>query len=228
MRLPCVLACFFLLASGCPTSGAEDGGPTDVGPAPACDGDVVCPMDRPFPNTSCLTGLSCPYAVIECTSPETADCVDGRWVFTPPDGSGCSIGGFTPPAAERCRTPFMGTRAGTVSVTIPEGGFTWGGQGGAMVGVDLLVEGEAADLTCVQAEVAVTIDGAAEPIARYAVRLRCGASNGFFVILGENPCEMREYAVEVTATVDGVGSGTTAAMLMGGQPMGGRPVCPVP
>jgi hypothetical protein len=94
-----------------------------------------------------------------------------------------------------------------------------------MIAVDLAVTGDAAALTCVGATVDVRIDGMPEPQARYALRMRCGESHGIYVILSDLPCEMRPYLVEVTANVQGVAMGTTSAMLMGGQPMGGLPVC---
>lgn len=238
MRFVSPLACLLALACApstdadaslpdAPLDGAPavDVGPFDAGPPPTCDGDVVCPADQPFASTSCLTGLSCPYPAPGCTDPGTALCVDGVWTWTPPNPMSCSIGGFVPPQAETCRDPFTGTSSGTTSVALPMGAFTWGAQGGSMLAVDLTVGGEAASLTCVRASVLVRIDGRAEPEARYGLRMRCGQSHGIYVILSENPCEERLYTVEITATVDGVGTATTTAMLMGGQTFGPR-VCP--
>ena len=216
-----------LFALGCtPGDEATDAGrdvPLGDAMAPACDGDLVCPLDVPYTNTSCHTGLSCPYPAPNCEGPQTAVCTDERWQIVPPDSSTCLIGGFTPPEPERCRTPFMGTSSGAVSVLTGEG-FVWGAQGGAMVAIDVLLEDS--PLTCVEARISVRVDGVVEPQARYGLRLRCGASNGLIVVLGSLPCEAREYPVQVDVEITGVGSGSTTTMMMGGQTTG-LPVCPM-
>jgi hypothetical protein len=187
-------------------------------PAPICGGDVVCPADPPLRGGSCLTGLECPFTVAGCVGFGTARCIEGAWMLEPPPAVGCSIGGFVPPAAETCRAPFAGTAAGDVRVAVPAGGFTWGPQGGAMLQVDVTLEGEAAEQPCVGASVRVEIDGRAEPEARAALRMRCGESHGLFVVLSENPCEVRPYEVTITATVEGVGTASTSMTLDGGPP----------
>ncbi len=218
-----------LCAFGCTPSDVPADASRDVplGDAmpPACDGDVICPLDVPYANTSCHTGLSCPYPAANCEDPQTAVCVDERWQIVAPDPSTCLIGGFVPPEPERCRTPFTGTSSGTISVDAGDG-FVWGPQGGAMVAVDVLVEDTPMTLTCVEARIDVRIDGALEPQARYGLRLRCGASNGLVIVLNAMPCELRDYAVEVEVEVTGVGSGSTTVMMAGGQ-TAGLPTCPM-
>jgi len=193
--------------------------------APACDGDLVCPSDVPYTNTSCHTGLSCPYPAPNCDGPQTAVCTGERWQIVPPDSSTCLLGGFTPPEPERCRTPFTGTSSGAVTVQVGDA-FVWGPQGGAMVAIDVLLEDTAMPLTCVEARITVRVDGVVEPQARYGLRLRCGASNGLIVVLSSLPCEARDYPVQIDVEVTGVGSGTLTTMMMGGQTTG-LPVCPM-
>lgn len=218
-----------LLALGCTPGDEAPDASSDVplgdAMAPACDGDLVCPLDVPYTNTSCHTGLSCPYPAPNCDDPQTAVCTDGRWEIVTPNPSTCVIGGFTPPEPERCRTPFMGTSSGTVTVGVVDE-FVWGAQGGAMVAVDVLLEDVAMPLTCVEARITVRVDGVVEPQARYGLRLRCGASNGLIVVLSSLPCEAREYPVQVDVEITGVGSGSTTTMMMGGQTTG-LPVCPM-
>lgn len=211
---------------GC-TSGpaGDDASVGDAAPL-MCEGDLVCPLDIPYRDASCHSGLSCPYPAFGCTDPQIAHCIDGRWTFEPPDPMTCSIGGVALPEPERCRTPFEGTTSGTVAVTIDES-FAWGAQGGAMVPLGLSVSDTATPLTCVEARFSLSVDGRVEPEARYGLRLRCGASSGMVVILSEQPCELRPHLVEVTVEVTGVGTATASAMLMGGQTLGPR-VCPTP
>ena len=220
-----------LTLGGCPSGpSADDGGPTDVSlgdaPPPMCEGDVICPLDLPYRNASCHTGLSCPYPSPGCTDPQVAHCIEDRWTIEPADFMTCSLGGAPLPEPERCRTPFDGTTSGTIAVTIDEA-FAWGAQGGAMVPLGLTIEDTAMPLTCVEARFSLRVDGRAEPEARYGLRLRCGASSGMVVILSEQPCEMRPHLVEVTVEITGVGSASASAMLMGGQ-TSGPPICPMP
>jgi hypothetical protein len=205
---PRLTAPFFLAALlGCST-----------GAPPVCSGDVVCPADTPLAGGSCLSGLECPFTVPGCVGFGTARCAEGAWTLEPPPAVGCSIGGFVPPAAETCRAPFTGTAEGGVSVALSELGFSWGAQGGAMIAVDVTLDGEAGELPCVGAAVRVEIDGRAEPEARSALRMRCGESHGLFVVLSENPCELRPYEVTVTATVEGVGTARASTTFAGGPP----------
>lgn len=217
------------LTLGCAPGDTGGDASTDVplgdAMAPACEGDLICPLDVPYGNTTCHSGLSCPYPAANCDDPQTAVCVDGRWQIVAPDPSSCLIGGFVPPEPERCRTPFTGTTSGTVTVDAGDG-FVWGPQGGAMVAIDVLVSDTAMPLSCVEARITVRVDGVVEPQARYGLRLRCGASNGLIVVLGSLPCEARDYPVQVDVEITAVGSGTTTAMMMGGQTTG-LPVCPM-
>lgn len=217
MRL---LVAFVLLGCGTAPSPERDAG-LDVASLPdaalaTCEVDAVCPDQRPWPGAPCAVSEVCTYdAAPACTVAHRYDCAGGVWVYTAPAVTDC---GFppSPQLGERCRTPFAGTSAGTVSAEILGDRFVWGSQGTAMVDLDLALDGEAAALECVHVAIRTTIDGTPFDTP-FEARLRCGRTRTYVPILAADVSRSTPYAVELVIDVTGVGSVTRTATLLGGR-----------
>lgn len=206
---------------GSPT--ADGGSPTsDGGPADCNAPDTECPDLPPVTGGPCEGDLSCDY-----DDGSLAQCVDGHW-----NSYGCP--GCAPPLAEGCRPPFDGTlegagvQIGPYSPTDAFRPFTdgerispvFGAQGGSMVEFQLSVD-HATPPSCAAVTANVSLDGVASAPATFPVRLHCGSSLRVLVILPDNPCEERDYAVDLDVEVAGVGS-TSVSLVLGGS------ACPGP
>lgn len=216
MRL---LVAFVLLGCGTAPSPERDAG-LDVASLPdapraTCEVDVVCPDQRPWPGAPCAVTSPCTYDATGCTEPHTYACAEGVWSYTAPAAESCAMPP-TPQLGERCRTPFAGTSAGTVSAEILGDRFVWGSQGTAMVDLELALDGEAAALECVHVAIRTTIDGTPFDTP-FEARLRCGRTRTYVPILAADVSRSTPYAVELVIDVTGVGSVTRTATLMGGR-----------
>jgi hypothetical protein len=220
LRLGSLLVVLGLAACGSSPAGGDGG--TGDGGLSCLEPDRVCPEEPPLPGSPCEGMLVCPYS-----GGGMGTCAGGVWAFDP----GCDGGGgCAPPLAEICRTPFAGTLSGgSVEIGPPDGPFrpftdhevvsaTFGGQGGAMIGYRVRVNGVEVP-ACMTVDAVVTYDGMAPVPSHRGIELHCGQTLSVYDILPDRPCEARIYPVTLTVEVVGVGSTTATLDLMGG-------VCP--
>jgi hypothetical protein len=160
--------------------------------------------------------LGCSYEDARCIEPHRYDCAEGQWRYTPPALESCD----SPPPpqlGERCRTPFAGARAGTVAVRILGDRFVWGSQGTAMIDFELELGGDAATLACVHVSLTVTVGAEAPFMGAPDMRLRCGSTRSYMPILSGDVALAGSYPVTLTVDVQGVGTATSSAVLLGGR-----------
>ncbi len=199
------------------------------GSSPACDDpDRECPLDVPLADSTCVGALSCTYPAGRGFPDWQMRCVDGRWRGDPPcsevPGGGCA----PPPLSEYCREPFAGTssgavRAGAIATTFREFETgervtpSLGGQGSAMLALQLQLDGAAA-IDCV--EVSVTLRWNEMPsTASTNAELHCGSTLGVFVPFSfpDLECgvdELHDLIIEVE--VVGIGSVSYTVEIMSG------------
>ena len=232
------LVCFAAFGCGESTSSVPDGGTASDG-STARDSGIDCNAPaRECPPVPPLVNGPCEGA-LRCTYDPTGNPGGEAWIFE------CEGGAFTeqllcdgcaPQLAERCRDPFTGTLADvTLTVGTASGEFraladgdpidpVFGAQGATMVQYRVRLEGEGLP-DCASIGANVALDGTAFDNEATPIKLRCGQTLGIFAVLPDNPCEFRDYDVDLTIDVPGIGSTTVSDLVLagGGCPRGVGP-----
>ncbi len=216
-RSTCVVV--LAVVAGCGGERAEGGGPRIDGggePASCLEPDRSCPDELPISAGPCEGDLVCNY------TDYVYRCIDGAWVDEP------LCFGCAPALAEVCREPFAGTLAGaSVQIGPADGGAfrpfdegerilpVFGAQGATMVAYRVRIEGEGPP-DCLGVRHTVSLDTLAGAPAPLGVRGHCGETRRVFAVLPDNPCEFRDYTVDLAVEVDGVGATGVGLVLEGG------------
>lgn len=200
----------------------------DAGPE-SCDVDRACPEAAPVWGGGCEGTLSCEFpSACGPTAPDTYECITGTWTLT----MAAPCAGGSPPLAESCASPSTAAIAGArlwlsadsagapelVNGDLVEVAF--GAQGLAMIPYRVHVDGIDAP-RCVSVSATLSLETMMSTPVAHSVRLRCGDSLRIQDVLPELPCEMREYAVGLDVSVEGVGAVSLDLRAMGGGCMFG-------
>jgi hypothetical protein len=204
-----------LLLFGCSPIASEG---TDAGPDPSCDTiDRECPAVIPYGGNACEGALSCPYEDLYL-----ATCNEGVWSVE------ATCVGCVPPLVEGCAEPFSGSLTGASVVLGPPGTtrafeneetieVIWGAQGSPMVAAELRVSGANAP-PCVSYASSITVEGGGDvDIPAAPVRLHCGTSRTVLTIVPDGLCDSRDYFIDITAQIAGVGETSARVRVRGGK-----------